>query len=121
MNTCMTYFLALIFQLAAQDREGCEDRHRNIWLSALQQGFFGAANCLICAEAIATLRAVVSGIIGGKTWSFIFISYGLPIVNVGLTIFLFGDDYGKDPRCFIGWENQTKHVFFIQHLVIVGV
>lgn len=63
----------------------------------------------------------MSGIIGGKTWSFLLLSYGLPFINVGLTMFLFGDDYGKDPRCLVGWENETKSVFLIAMLAACGV
>ena len=31
-------------------------------------------------------------------------------------MFLHGDDYGRDPRAFIGWDNETKLIFFYQML-----
>ncbi len=66
-------------------------------------------------------RAMTGGIIGGKTWSYILVCYGLPLFDVGLTMYLYGDDYGRDPRCFIGWENDTKHVFFFLQMATIAV
>lgn len=66
-------------------------------------------------------RATTAGVIGGKTLPFLMFSYGLPLMDVGLTMFLYGDDYGKDPRGFIGWNNETKHIFFYLILPVVVV
>ena len=66
-------------------------------------------------------RAITGGIIGGKTWSYLPLAYGLPLINVGVTVFLYGDDYGTDPRAFLGWENETKAMFFYTMLSVVGV
>lgn len=57
-------------------------------------------------------RAITSGIIGGKTLGYIFLAYGIPFLNVGITYYLHGEDYGTDPRAFIGWLNETKLIFF---------
>ena len=32
-----------------------------------------------------------------------------------------GVDYGTDPRGFVGWENQTKTVFFVGILTMSAV
>ena len=41
------------------------------------------------------------------------VAYGLAFINLGLTFYMdAGKDYGTDPRGFIGWENETKTVFF---------
>ena len=72
-------------------------------------------------------------------------SYGLPLINVGVTIYLYPEDYGKDPRyttnpfnsrnvlhiyktflfksirAFIGWENDTKMVFFYGTFILNGL
>jgi hypothetical protein len=121
LNSGICYFVGLICLAISQDHENCEDRHRNIWLSAFQQFFFSATAAFICSESIATFKAITSGIVGGKTWSYVFLSYGVPFFNVGVTMFLYGKDYGKDPRCFIGWENDTKYVFFYQMLLVAAV
>jgi len=43
-------------------------------------------------------RAITAGVIGGKTWAYILLSFGLPLTNTGLSMFLYGSDYGTDPR-----------------------
>ena len=41
------------------------------------------------------------------------VAYGLAFINLGLTFYIdAGKDYGTDPRGFVGWENDTKTVFF---------
>ena len=57
---------------------------------------------------------MTSGVIGGKTWAYLPMGYGAPFVNVGLTIYLYGRDYGTEPWVFLGWENDTKWTFFYQ-------
>ena len=62
------------------------------------------------------------GVIGGKTRAYLPMAYGVSTFNLGLTFFLdAGDDYGTDPRGFIGWEDQTKTVFFVGILFMTGV
>ena len=62
------------------------------------------------------------GVIGGKTRAYLPMAYGMSTFNLGLTFFLdAGDDYGTDPRGFIGWEDQTKTVFFVGILSTTGV
>ncbi len=107
--------------LIAQIGTLCDDRAVNIAISSVQQFAFGAAICFISSEAFATSQAITIGVMGGKTWAFIFVSYGLPILNVGITFFFFGSNYGTDPRCFIGWENDVKMVFFYFILPVLGV
>ena len=68
------------------------------------------------------LRAVTVGVIGGKTRAYLPMAYGVSTFNLGLTFFLdAGDDCGTDPRGFIGWEDQTKTVFFVGVLSMTGV
>ena len=42
------------------------------------------------------------------------------MIDIGVTMFLHGDDYGRDPRAFIGWANDTKLVFFYAMLAAAG-
>lgn len=121
LNIGICYFFGLIFLMVSQSRDTCADRHTNIAISALLEYFFIAAASFICAESFATFQAITAGVIGGKTWAFILTSYGFPVIAVGLNLFFYGDDYGTDPRCFMGWENQTKNCFFYFMLVLSGV
>lgn len=141
LQTAFCLFIALLCQAIGQKRSTCDDRHPNIYLSIMQQVFFNCVASFICSEAFATFRAITIGITGGKTLydfirmsssihkttklptfsSYSFLSYGFSIFNAGLTIYLYGDDYGKDPRCFIGWENETKSIFFYHILTLCAV
>lgn len=52
------------------------------------------------------------GVIEGKTWAYVPLGYGVPFIDLGLTLFLYGSDYGTEPWAFLGWSNDTKMVFF---------
>ena len=43
--------------------------------------------------------------------------YGCALLNVGYTILMHGNDYGTDPRAFIGWANETKAPFLYAMMV----
>ena len=73
------------------------------------------------SESFATFRAITAGIIGGKTAGYLPCAYGLPFIDVGVSLYMFGDDYGRDPRAFIGWDNDTKRSFFYIFLSFIGV
>ena len=77
---------------------------------------------LICfthmCSYILIYRAITQGITGGKTSSYICIGYGCPLLNLGYTIFMHGNDYGTDPRAFIGWANQTKMPFLYSMIAL---
>ena len=90
----------------------CEDRHSNIAMSMLVQYWSLGVASFLFLESWAMFRAVTVGIIGGKTWAYIPLGYGLPFLNLGATLYTAGKDYGTDPRCMIGWENETKMIFF---------
>ena len=80
------------------------------------------SNSFQLSVSISTIRAVTVGVIGGKTRAYLPMAYGMSTFNLGLTFFLdAGDDYGTDPRGFIGWEDQTKTVFFVGILSTTGV
>ena len=69
-------------------------------------------DCLIyLTHKFLCFRAITQGITGGKTSSYTCIGYGCAFLNVGYTIFMHSNDYGTDPRGFIGWANQTKEPF----------
>lgn len=120
-HSALNFFISLIVILITQSESICEERTTNILFSGLQQYFFLTTTMFLGLESFATLRATTKGIIGGYISAYVSFSYGLPFINMGLTMFLYGEDYGKDPRCFIGWENSTKFVFFYHILIMVSV
>ena len=68
---------------------------------------------------ISYFRAITQGITGGKTAGYTCLGYGAAFLNVGYTIFMHGNDYGTDPRGFIGWANETKGPF-LYNMMVVG-
>ncbi|XP_059078438.1 uncharacterized protein LOC131876911 [Tigriopus californicus] len=112
LNAAICMLLAHISMFLAEIPEIREDRKLNVIFSILQQYWILASGGFLCSETLATFQAVTAGIIGGKLMSYVPIVYGLPFINIGTTIYIYADDYGRDPRAFIGWENETKWVFF---------
>lgn len=105
-------FLALTTMFLAELHGVRDDRHLNITISVLQHFFIMAMASFLLSESFATFRAITAGIIGGKTWSYVCISLGLPMLALGMSMHVYGSDYGTDPRAFLGWNNETKWLFF---------
>ena len=112
MNTGICLFFAIICNFVAEMPDFREQRHHNIAISVLQQYWFLATGIFFLSESFATFRAITGGIIGGKTWAYIPLGYGAPLIDVGMSLYFTADDYGTDPRAFLGWENNTKWYFF---------
>lgn len=53
----------------------------------------------------------ISGIIGGYTDVYLSLSWGIAFAAFGYNVFMNLDHMGDDPRCFIGWEDQSKTLF----------
>ena len=107
---CLFWLVLTMFLTEADGM--CEDRHSNIAMSMLVHYWSMGVASFLFFESWAMFRAVTVGIIGGKTWAYIPLGYGLPFLNLGATLYCAGKDYGTDPRCMIGWENETKMIFF---------
>lgn len=107
---CLFWLVLTMFLTEADGM--CEDRHSNIAMSMLIHYWSMGVASFLFFESWAMFRAVTVGIIGGKTWAYIPLGYGLPFLNLGATLYMAGKDYGTDPRCMIGWENETKMIFF---------
>jgi len=120
-NTAFCFMVALICMFVAESEDIRKNRHDNITISVFQQFWFLASCLSLLSESFATFRAITGGIIGGKTLGYIPMIYGLPLVDIGVSMFLYGDDYGRDPRAFIGWANETKLSFFYAILTAAGL
>ena len=83
--------------------------------------FYTAAVTLLFFEIIAVFNALIIGQIGGKTTAYLSLAWGLPMIALGLHIIINFDEMGDDPRCFIGWYNNVKWVFFIPILSFLGL
>jgi hypothetical protein len=52
--------------------------------------FFQTASYFLFSESFATFRAITGGIIGGKTLAYIPLSYGIPLIDTGVALYLYG-------------------------------
>ncbi len=120
-NSGFCIFISTICIFVAESDTIREDRHANIAMSVLQQYWYLAASFSLLAESFATFRAITGGIIGGKTLGYVPLIYGGPMIDIGVSMYLYGNDYGRDPRAFIGWDNETKLVFFYAMLTATWV
>ena len=116
MHTSFSYLVGSLAMLAAEFDTIRYDRHVNIAMSACIHCSYLSAGAFLFGTSLAVFIAVAYGMTGGKTWGYVFICYGLPIANVGYTIFFYHTDYGTDPHVFIGWSNATKIPFFAEIL-----
>lgn len=121
MNMAICLFWALACMFLSEIPAIREDRLKNIIFSALNQYWIMATAGFLFLESFATFRAITAGIIGGKLWGYVPLAYGLPFINLGLSIFFYDEDYGRDPRVFIGWENETRMSFFYGQWPLVFV
>ena len=67
------------------------------------------------------IKLTILGIIGGKLKGYALIGWGLPLLLMGLPFVIFLHDLGRDPRCFISWENEVKLLFFIPQGVLCAI
>ncbi len=121
LNTASAVLISAVLQWVSESQGIRDDRNMNELFSMLKQYWFLATAHFLFSESAATFRAVTAGIIGGKTWSYLSLAYGIPFVNLGITLYLHGDNYGTDPRAFIGWLNETKSTFFYGILPCVTI
>ena len=112
LNTGIAYWMALIFHFISEAKVIQEERHANTAISSLILFFYLSGSYFQLMEAFAEFRAITGGIIGGKTWAYIPMGWGMGFIGLGVTWFFYGMDIGTDPDVFIGWENDTKMPFF---------
>ncbi len=73
--------------------------------------FYIAAAGLITMESYAIFRAIVSGVIGGRTMVYLCLGYSLPFLLLGFNVFQHLDLMGTEPSCFVSWDNSPLWTF----------
>ncbi|XP_042211664.1 adhesion G protein-coupled receptor B1-like isoform X1 [Homarus americanus] len=121
VNLSVAVLLGAVFMLVSDVHSIRDDRHTCTAIGTLIHYFYQSAGAWIFTLGIASFSAITSGVIGGRLRVYIPISWGMPLISVGLTYLLFLLDLGEDPRCFISWENPAKYVFFSFQLLFVFV
>ena len=120
-NTSFAYLLALTFLIVSELEAVRIHRHSNAAIASLSLYFYSAIIAFHLMEAIAYFRAITNGIIGGHTKQYVCLGWGLPMILLGYIWYRHGLDIGTDPRCFIGWENETKYPYFVYTYTGCGV
>lgn len=59
----------------------------------------------------------ISGVIGGRLKSYMCICWGTALAWTGIPYIGYLHELGTDPRCFIGWINTVKLIFFAPQIV----
>ena len=115
------YLMVAIGAMVSADLMDLNDRHLNMIISGIKYfSFQTAAGTLLC-DSYAMFRAVTVGVIGGKTWAYLPLAFGQPFLSFGATLYRHGQDFGSDPRAFVGWENETKFIFFYSMVPMTAV
>ncbi|XP_050733459.1 uncharacterized protein LOC127007021 [Eriocheir sinensis] len=121
MNLAVAVLVGSVAMVASDLHAVRDDRHWCTAIGTLIHFFCQAAGAWVICLGHAAHRAVTAGVIGGRLKSYLTISWGLPLISVGLTYLLYLMDLGEDPRCFISWENPPKFIFFGFQIVFVIV
>ena len=83
--------------------------------------YYTAAAVFLFLEVYAVFMAVVTGEIGGRLRVYWLLGWGVPLICVGVNILLNFEGMDNDPRCFIGWKNHVKWIFFYPVLTLLGM
>ncbi len=75
--------------------------------------FYVATAALMAMESYAVFRAIVSGVIGGRTKVYLCYGYAAPFLCLGYNVLRNLALMGTDPGCMMGWDNAPKWAFFI--------
>ncbi len=73
--------------------------------------FYVAMGLLLLSLAFSVFLATTSGIIGGYTEVYLSLAWGLALIIFGFNVWTNLDIMGDDPRCMIGWEDESKMLF----------
>ena len=120
LNVGFAMLFGHIFILVTELDGVRDNRNTCCAMGALMSFFYSAVACLLAMESFAVFKAIISGVIGGRTRVYLCYGWGLPFVGLGYNIFQNLALMGNDPRCMIGWENDVKWVFFIPMIAFGG-
>ena len=98
-----------------------EDRHACTVIGCLITYFYTASAFILACESHACFKAITSGIIDGKSGAYLPLAWGIPMISLGVNIFLSLMLMGDEPKCWVGWDNLVKWQFFIPLLSGAGV
>ena len=82
--------------------------------------FYTAAAFLLASEAHACFKAITAGIIDGKGSSYLSLSWGVPMISLGYSLFTSVMAMGDDPRCWVGWDNRYSYIIIIITITITN-
>jgi len=120
LQTAIGLFIGSIFMCLTDLDEIRDDRHLCTAFGAVIHFFYLMAGVMTFCEGLADFMSVTNGAIGGKLRCYVAFSWGVALLSLGYAMLMHIHDYGTDPRCFIGWEDEVKLTMFIPLAVAMG-
>ncbi|TRY61634.1 hypothetical protein TCAL_09264 [Tigriopus californicus] len=120
VNMAFCLLFGHIFMLISEVNGIRDDRDSCSAIGLLILFFYSGLSVFITMECYAMFKAIISGIIGGHTRTYLCFGYGVPLFHMGLSIYLHLQEMGTDPRCMVGWANEVKEAFYIP-VAIFGI
>lgn len=120
VNMAFSLLFGHIFMLISELDAVRDDRDACSAIGLLILFFYSALSVFITMECYAMFKAIISGIIGGHTRTYLCFGYGVPLLHIGVSIFIHLQEMGTDPRCMVGWANEVKEAFYIP-VAIFGI
>jgi len=120
LNTAVALLLAHIFMLASESEAIRGDRDLCCLVGSCMSFFYTATVSLMAMDTFALFRAIIAGVIGGRTKAYLAAGWGIPMITLGYNIFENLELMGLDPRCMMGWLANPKWYFFVPFLAISG-
>ena len=111
MNLAFALILANTFMILSDINQIKENHDLCTLVSFGLNLFYVATAAFVLFLAFALFLATTSGIIGGYTGIYLSLGWGLAFLAFGLNVWTNLDLMGDDPRCMIGYENESKYLF----------
>lgn len=96
------------------------DRHSCAAVGCLTNFFCLATASLSFVQAHAVFASITAGVVGGRTWSYLCLGWGVPAAGLGANVYWHLLQMGDDPRCMLGWAPGVKQAFFLPVISLAG-
>lgn len=117
MNFSAALVVAMVFMILSE-LSLVRDNHNGCTLIGFGiQFFYLSASGLLLFLTFAMFLATTSGIIGGYTGIYLSFGWGTAFCLFGFNVWTKLDLMGDDPRCMIGWEDESKMVFWMFNML----
>ena len=118
MHIGFTWIMAIVLHVVTDMDSIRDNPESNLLVGMFMKYFYTASLMWTVCEAHATFKAFTGGIISGRTKIYFPIGYGTPLIPIGLLFLIYHDDFGVDPRCFVGWNDEAKTLYLLYNFAM---